>query len=250
MLAVTSIALGTAPLSAQVNIERLRRTDLPAGFAGQAGLDFTLRAGNVDLLLLVPSARIDHRAERWIAFVLGQGDFGWRGGERFSSQALGHIRVGRHLSPRLTLEVFSQIDYDRPRRLTLRWLVGTGPRIHLVAREGWRVALGTAWMFEHEELDLPPEAAHPRETRSHRWSNYLTAAVRAGERLAAAGTVYAQPRFDDMQDIRLLGDARVAVQLVGTLSLQVSGALRWDGRPPDETEKLDLSVRTGVSVEW
>jgi hypothetical protein len=53
-----------------------------------------------------------------------------------------------------------------------------------------------------------------------------------------------------MQDIRLLGDARVAVQLVGTLSLQVSGALRWDGRPPDETEKLDLSVRTGVSVEW
>lgn len=250
LLLAASIALGPPTLSAQVNIERLRRTDLPPGFAGQAGLDFALRTGNVDLFLLAPSARIDFRAERWTAFALGQGDFGWRAGERFSNQALGHVRIGRVLSPRLTLEAFTQLDYDRPRRLRLRWLVGTGPRLHLAATERWRVALGSAWMFEQEELELPPEAVHPRETRSHRWSNYVTAALRAGERLGAAATLYAQPRFDEVEDIRLLGDARLAVQLAGTLSLQVAGALRWDGRPPDDTEKLDLTLRTGVAVEW
>lgn len=251
MLVAMALSLGAGPIAAQVNIEWLRRTDLPAGFAGQAGLDFMLRAGNVDLLLLAPSGRIDYRTEQWTSFALAQADFGWQGNERFSNQALGHVRVGRQLSPRLSIEAFTQLDYDRPRRLTLRWLVGTGPRVHLVATEGWQLTFGTAWMLEHEELALPPQADHPRETRSHRWSNYLTTAVRGGEnRVAMAMTFYAQPRFDDFGDLRLLGDFRLAVQLVSALSLQVSGGLRWDGRPPDDTEELDLILRTGVAVEW
>lgn len=243
-------ALFAGPLGAQVNTERLRRTDLAAGVSGQAGLDFTLREGNVELVLLAPSGRVDVVGDGWTLFLVAQGDLGWQRGERFSNQGLAHLRYGRQAASRLRLEGFTQVDYDRARQLTLRTLAGAGPRVTLLATDGWEVALGTAYMLEHEELELPAAAAHPRETTVSRWSSYLTARGAAGERLAGVTTVYVQPQFSDFGDLRVLGDARLSVQLAGALSLQTSGVLRWDGRPPDGTEELDLTVRTGVSVEW
>lgn len=238
------------PLVAQVNIERLRRTDLDQGLGGQAALEFTLRAGNVDLVLLAPSGRLDYLAGQWEGFLVARGDFGWQRGERFSNQALAHLRLGWRRSSRVTLEAFTQWDYDRPRRLTHRALIGAGPRLTLVASPAWRVAVGTAYLFEHEQLDLAPGSEHPAETHAHRWSSYFTAHGQSGERLAAVATIYAQPRFDDFGDVRLLGDARLAVQLAGALSLQLSTLLRWDGRPPDDTDRMDLTLRTGLGIEW
>jgi hypothetical protein len=249
-LAVAVLALFPPFLPAQVNIERLRRTDLDHGFAGQAALDFTLRAGNVDLVLLAPSGRVDYTAGQWDAFLVARGDFGWQHGERFSNQALAHLRFGWRSSPRVTLEAFTQWDYDRSRRLTHRALIGAGPRLTLAATPAWRVAVGTAYLFEHEKRDLSPGSTHPAETHAHRWSSYFTAHGRSGERLAAVATLYAQPRFDDFADLRLLADGRLAVQLAGTLSLQLSTLLRWDGRPPDDTDRLDLTLRTGLGIEW
>lgn len=238
------------PLAGQVNTEGLRRADLEPGVSGQAGVDFILRAGNVQLFLLAPSGRLDMAGERWTSFFVAQADFGWAGGERFSNQALMHLRYGYQVAERLTLEAFTQTDYDRSRRLSLRALAGGGPRLPLARSEGWELLLGTSYMFEHERLDLPPEALHPVETNAHRWSNYVTVRGGSGQRLGVVATAYAQPRFDDFGDTRVLGDARLAVQIIGALSLQVSGVVRWDGRPPDGTEKLDLSLRSGVRVDW
>lgn len=242
-------ALGP-PLAAQVNTERLRRSEAAAGLSGQAAVDFTLRAGNVELLLFAPSARVDLVGARWSMFLVARGDFGWQEGERFSNQGLAHLRYGRALSGRLRLEAFTQLDYDRARQLTRRTLAGAGPRATLLASGAWDAALGSAVMVEHEELDLPPGAVHPRETDAIRWSSYVTARGAAGERLAAVATLYAQPRLSDFGDLRVLGDARVSVQLAGALSLQTAGVIRWDGRPPDGTDELDVTLRTGVGIEW
>ena len=62
--AVVLLALLAGGLDAQVNTERLRRTDLDRGLAGQIGLDLTVRAGNVELVLVAPSARVDIGAAR------------------------------------------------------------------------------------------------------------------------------------------------------------------------------------------
>lgn len=252
VLAAATLALApvAGALDAQVNTERLRRTDVEQGLAGQAGLDLTVRAGNVELVLLAPSVRIDVRSARWNTFLVTQADFGWQRGERFSNQALAHLRLGYRAAEPLVLEWFAQGDYDRSRRLTLRALTGAGPRLLLVRTPAWEAALGTAYMFEHEELDLPAGAVHASRTDAHRWSSYVTVQGRAGDRLAAVVTAYAQPRLDAFADVRMLGDARLAVQLAGALGLQVSGLVRWDGRPPDGTDGLDLTVRTGVAVEW
>lgn len=237
-------------LRAQVNTERLRRSVEQPGVSGATGLTALVRTGNVSLVLVNATARLDYDAGRWITFLVGAGDVGWQDGERFSNAGLLHFRQGLLVRPWLQPETFEQIDYDRSRLLSFRALLGGGPRFNLLRGPLWHLSVGTAAMFEHEALDLPAGAAHPRETDVMRWSNYVTASAGTGRRIAGVFTIYAQPRFSDLGDARILADGRLAVQLSGTLSLTQTLNLRYDSRPPDGIRGLDTSWQTGLAVEW
>ena len=239
-----------ATLHAQVNIEQLRVTAAGMGVSGSAGANFSARTGNVELVLLNFDGRVEYRRPRWLTFVVGSHGLGWQAGTRFASQGLLHWRFGMHLTRLVTGEVFAQTDYDKSRLLTFRAVTGAGPRFTIAEGARWRLALGSAYMFEHERLDLPPDAVHPRRTDVSRWSNYISLAFADGERVGLVLTGYAQPEFADFGDIRVLGDARLAVRLTGALSLTVASNVRYDSRPPDGIHALDTTTRTGVAVEW
>lgn len=65
-----------------------------------------------------------------------------------------------------------------------------------------------------------------------------------------AATGYVQPRLSALADGRVLSDARLAVQLVGSLSLTVAARLRHDSRPPDDTGRLDPTIAAAARLEW
>jgi hypothetical protein len=249
-LVLGAAALPPPPLEAQVNIERFRRADRDTGWTAVSTVDLSLRAGNEDLVLVGLSGRIDHVGAATRSLVLVSGDLGWQRGRRFSNSGVLHLRR-TFLTPRAVHpEAFVQIDYDRARALAFRALVGTGPRVELVQGGGARLALGTAYMLEHERLDLPATALHPRRTTHHRWSSYLATSFGSGERLAAGLTAYVQPRLGDFGDVRLLADGSVAARAGGPASLALTLALRYDTRPPDGTRSLDATLKSGVAIEW
>jgi hypothetical protein len=233
-----------------VNIERLRRSADEPGITGMAGVNLTARTGNVELVLLNVEGRVDYTASRWLGFVVGNTDVGWQGGRRFSNAALLHARSNYVLRDGLILEAFAQIDYDKARLLGFRAIAGAGPRVDLLDTPRWRLTAGTGYMFEHERIDVPPTAAHPAETNTSRWTSYLTVRFAEGRRLSTAGTAYVQPRLDRFSDVRALGDFRLAVELVGSVSLVVTSRVRYDSRPPDGIRDLDTSLLTGLAVEW
>ena len=125
-----TLAILAAPrvLRAQVNIERLRRTETSTGVSGLAGANLTARAGNVQLVLLTFTGRLDYVRRRWLAFVVGNTDVGWQGGQRFSNAGLLHVRYNYLASPTVAAEVFGQIDYDRARLLAFRAIAATRAR--------------------------------------------------------------------------------------------------------------------------
>ena len=135
-----TVAILVAPrlLRAQVNIERLRRTETTTGVSGQAGANLTARAGNVQLVLLTFTGRLDYARWRWLAFLVGNTDVGWQGGQRFSNAGLLHVRYNYLASPTVAAEVFGQIDYDKARLLAFRAIAGTGPRFTLHSVGPWR----------------------------------------------------------------------------------------------------------------
>ncbi len=237
---------------AQVNIERLRLAGTDTSLSGTAGAEFTARTGNVSLVLLDLTGRVDYGRRRWVTFLVGSNEFGWQGGTRFSNQGLLHLRFGYHFTPVVTGEVFAQTDYDKSRLLSFRVLTGAGPRFTLTRRSGWRLAIGTAFMLEHEEYDLSPTTVHPHRIDDSRWSTYVALSDGGGDggRVAFAVTGYAQPRITDFGNLRLLGDATLAVRIVHALALTVSSNLRYDSRPPDGIASLDTTTKTGVALSW
>jgi len=239
-------------LHAQVNIERLRLTGADTSLTGMVGADFSARTGNVSLVLLDLTGRVDYGRRRWATFLLGSNEFGWQGGKRFSNQGLLHLRFGYHFTRIVTGEAFVQTDYDKSRLLSFRIIAGAGPRFTLARAGGWRLAVGTAFMLEHEQYDLPPTAVHPRRIDDSRWSNYLSLSYGEGDagRVALALTGYAQPRITDFGNLRMLGDLTFAVRIVHALALTVSSDLRYDSRPPDGIESLDTATKAGLAVSW
>jgi hypothetical protein len=239
-----------APLDAQVNIERLRRDVGTAGWSASSTADLAVHAGNVDLMLLGLGTRLDHVGAATHTMLVLSGDFGWQRGERFSNRGLAHLRRAFGSSRTIHPEAFGQIDYDRSRSLAFRALVGAGPRAELAHGETARVSAGTAYLLEHERLDLPVTAAHPRRTTHHRWSSYVAASFGSGDPLHAGVTAYVQPRLDAFEDVRLLLDGSVAARAGGPASLLLTVALRYDSRPPDGARPLDATLKGGIGIQW
>jgi hypothetical protein len=250
LLALLVLSVTAPPLAAQVNTERLRLADDTAGLSGDARGDLTVRTGSVSLVLLGLGGRIDVATGRTLTFLVGSGNVGWQDGRRFSNEGLAHLRHSRAIGPSLRAEGFTQLDYNKSRKLDFRSLLGLGPRFELVRNPAFHLAVGTAWMLEHERYDLPDSASHPQEVTTQRWSNYVSARLDPSNRLGIVLTTYAQPRFDDFGDIRILADARLALTLTGPVALTNSFNARYDSRPPDGVTDLDTTLRTGIAVEW
>ena len=105
-------------------------------------------------------------------------------------------------------------------------------------------------MFEHERLDLESGNVHPQWTSVHRWSNYLSSKVGFNEQTALAWTIYVQPQFDDPADVRVLSESRLGVELRRPVSLMVTVRMRYDSRPPDGTQSLDTTLKSGIAIEF
>lgn len=237
-----------AGLTAQVNIERLRPGEA-VGLGASLSADVTLRTGNVELVQLGLGGRVDYVRDRARAFLVSSGDLGWQGGERFSNEALAHLR-GIYTPARLWPEAFVQVNYDKSRLLTFRFLAGGGVRIGLVSTGSVDLAWGSDYMFEREELDLPADASHPDETAVHRWSNYLSLRIAFNEQASLVLVTYAQPQLDDFGDTRVLSETRLGVDVTQAVAVVLTFRMNVDTRPPDGIEEVDTNLKAGVGLRF
>ena len=120
-------ALTSTPVSAQVNIERLRASDIDAGWSFETRLELASRTGNVDITTLGVDIRTDVVGAGHHTFVLGRGSFGWKDGATFSNEGLAHLRHTHFRQARISVEAFAQLDYDKSRLLDLRGIAGIPP---------------------------------------------------------------------------------------------------------------------------
>jgi len=247
------IALAAAfplPLSAQVNVEELRRDDPPLGYSGALGGDLTLRTGNVDLIQLGLNARLYRVTESVTTLMVGNGGLGLLGGSRFVSTGLFHYRQTYQYNDVISPEWYGQLNYDRPQLLDFRIVTGGGARTSFARGEWGQFGMGAALMLEHERLNLPDTAVHDDHTTVIRWSSFLTLRVVANENLLITATTYLQPVLGDFDDVRMLANFRIATSVTDAVDLTVSFDLRYDSRPPDGIFALDTNLRTGVRYSY
>jgi putative salt-induced outer membrane protein YdiY len=236
------------PTAAQVNIEALRRDTAGPGFSGTLGAELAVQTGNTELVNLGIRGRTDYRGGRLTTFLVGEATLGLLKGRQFTSTGLAHFRQAYALQPRLEPEWYAQVNYDKPRLIDRRALLGAGFRFRIGQRQGIRLWTGTGLMLEHEQLGLPSSATHPAETTVIRSSNYLSLRLTGGETFLLTSTTYLQPMIAEPGDVRILENLALVVGITSGVGLTVRFDLRYDSRPPDTIRSLDTSLLTGVTL--
>ncbi len=105
-------------------------------------------------------------------------------------------------------------------------------------------------MFEREHLDLTAGAVDPDRTSTHRWTSYLSSRIVVTDRATLVWSVYAQPAFDDLDDVRVLADVRLGVGVSRSFSLVTSFQILVDSEPPEDVESVDTTLKTGLTIEF
>lgn len=237
----------TASARAQVNTERMRALDAD-GVAAEVDGDVALQSGNADVFEVGLGLRVDARKGRNYTFLVGRVRYGEKDGDAFRNRSFAHLRYNRTLVPWLVGESFAQVERDGFAQLQLRTLGGVGLRVRYLDTETVKVFQGTTPMYEYESLDVDAVARHSAQTSRVRWSNYLNVRFQVTEATYLRTTLYVQPRVDAFDDVRVLNEAVLGVAITERVSLNVRFDLRYDSRPPDEVEDLDLALRNGITV--
>ena len=238
------------PMSAQVNVEALRRDEPPIGSSGTFGGDLAIRTGNVDFVQFGLNARLYRVTESVTRLMVGNGGLGLVGGSRFASSGLLHYRQTYDYNDLVSPEWWGQVNYDRPQLLDFRAVAGGGVRVSFASGDWGQFGMGAALMLEDERLNLPDTAVHDDHTSTLRGSSFLTLRLVPSEQLVITSTTYLQPAVANFGDLRTLANLRIATSVTNELDLTVSFDLRYDSGPPDGISALDTSLRTGLRFTY
>lgn len=235
-------------LSAQVNIEKYNSLDNIEGLTGNIGFYISAKTGNTDIQEFDIDGRINYSEEKFYSFLIGNGEYGWNKGVEFSNSALLHLRYIRKMYKNFNPELFAQINYNKSRLLLFRSLTGIGLRTTIISDSTTSFNFGTAYMFEHENLDLDKMSTHPDVTNHHIWSNYLSYSASFTRHSHISIVIYAQPRLDRFSDIRLLSENHLSARISKHVSLAIKFSLIYDSKPPDGVKDLDTTTKFGFTI--
>ncbi len=234
----------------QVNTEKFRADNDSTGFSGNVDISATAMTGNTDFQIINGDTRLNYNWGQSYTFFVGSAGYGWQNKEAFSNQALAHLRHVQSLNDFLQLEFFLQFDYNKKRLLLSRELAGTGIRLKLLSEESIKIRYGLAYMFEHEEYDLPANSSHGRITDANRLSSYATFNVLLKDGFNFISVTYFQPKITEWSDYKAISDNSFVSELSELLDITFGVSLRYDSRPPDTIKKLDTITKFGLSFKF
>ncbi len=245
--AALPLLLAAAPAAAQVNVEPLRQQLSEDGLGGRVQASVAGYAGNTDGVVLGSGAFVGWRGSRHVAYAVLTGDYTKLNGEVSVAKWFAHLRHNYRLLPWLFWEEYAQIDSDRFRRVTLRQLLGTGPRFQLLDSETAQLFYGASYMYEHTQLASDTENERGQGS-AHRFSNYLAVTVRCDERISLSSVAYVQPRFDRPADLRVLSVSSADFTITDRLHSRLDVVVRYGSRVPPDIERADLELKNSLEI--
>jgi len=228
---------------AQVNVEPLRRQLKDDGFGGRVQASVATYAGNTEGVILGSAGFFGARGLRHVMYTTLSGDYARLNGTVSVAKWFAHARYNYELTDRLWWEVYGQIESDRFRRVALRELAGTGPRVALLQTDTVELFYGVSYMLEHQ--DYSTDELDPDRT-AHRMSNYLAVTVKAQERIVLSNVTYAQPRLTRFKDVDMLSVSSADFTITKRLHSRLDAVVRYSSVVPVDIERFDLEFKNSL----
>jgi len=245
-VALALVFLFPAQAFAIVNAEDTTLLMDEEGLAGKVALSANGDRGNVTTNGVETSAllRLNHGKDTEILALNYK--YGQSRTVRNANKSYLHLRHRHALDEAWALEGFGQAQQDEFANLKLRTLLGGGVRWSQ-ERDAWRFHLGLGTFYEYEELRKSVVHA-----KSYLWraSTYMTADYLFNEHTKLHETIYVQPAWRSLADLRILNDTSLKVSLTDHLALSLTLEVSYDSRPPVGTVKTNVSYQTGIEYHF
>jgi hypothetical protein len=258
LVVILTVVLAARRADAQiVNVQgQLAKAPDKDGIVAQLEGKLDWRTGNNPLFQVGGLAALIIHRGKWLGLALVRGDYGESRGVTLSRKTFEHLRGRYTIDCRWKWEAFAQHEYDAFRRLSIRTLAGTGPVLQIINEKTIGVMAGAAYMFEFEQLgeNMLPDGRVPIDagdrTVFHRASFYVTGVEKLGSHVAIVQTLYAQPRLDEPNDVRLLAELSITMKITKRIALTDGLTIAYDRTPPDGVERADTQLTIGLIASF
>ncbi len=232
---------------AQVNVEPLRQQVTARKFGARINASVTTYAGNTQGVVFGGAALLGGRSKRNFGYLDLSGDYTRLSGVVSVAKWFVHLRHNFQINPDLWWEEYAQLESDRFRRVTLRELVGTGPRVRALHHPMFELYFGSSYMVENSLLDSADPDPEGQGT-FERWSNYVAATFNPDERIVISTVNYVQPRIDLFSDYKVLSVSGVDFKITNHLHSRVDATARYESRAPSDVRHVDLELKSSLEI--
>ena len=240
-------------VSAQiVNIEdrRSNHGDTIAWF-GAAGLGFNLVENGDGIITFRGDIAVEYQHLRHLFLSFSNFNLVRIEDKDFINDGFQHFRYNYRLNQRITLEAFTQAQYNERIRLRVRGLLGIGPRFSFLKPGKQKIYLGVLYMYEYgeekESLDQPDLITYHYDNRL---SNYLALRFQLGKQTTIASTSYYQPVITDPDDFRLSSQTQIVLAITEKLGFRTTFSITYDTRVPESVPNTIYRWTNGLKLSF
>lgn len=249
-IAFFMLALFPLLLSAQiVNIEeqRITGTNDSVHWYGHLRLGANFVKVQEEIMQLNANAQVEHKMGKSLLLFLMDARFLRAGGTDFNNAGFAHLRYNRKLTDPLSIEFFTQAQYNHLLFIELRALVGGGLRYRIFksANGKNRVYAGAAYLFEHNQFTDETEDRH-----WHRLSSYLSFTFRPWPGVTLVSTTYFQPKITYWPNHRFATEVRLDTPLGKKLSFFTDFSLQADTALPADAPVNTYAWQNGLTYKF
>lgn len=241
------LATHSAVASAQVNVEPFREQFTDERLGARLRASVASYAGNTRGVIFGSAGLLGVRSSPHFAYLVLTGDYTRLNGVVSVAKWFGHVRHDYRLTRVWWWEEYAQIESDRFRHVTVRELVGTGPRIGLVQSPTLRLFYGVSYMYERTNLDTDTGEGRG-EGGAHRLSNYVAATLKVQERVVLSNVSYCQPRLDAPSDLVVLSVSSADFTITPLLHSRLDATFRYDSVTPADVHASDLELKSSLEL--
>ncbi len=234
-----------------VNIENKRIYDDTAGWSGTLDASFSA-VQNKDLLMTGAfRPRVQYKTRKHYYLFLTDWVYS-KGADRiYANSGMVHFRYAYRLKSKIDTvkkspwkwESYTQIQYNQLLDQRMRSVTGSGLRVKMYDKKGYKFFAGTSFFYEYEDIQSSGEKIH-----DVRWNTYLSWFIDPKGNFSFSGATYFQPALRDFNDYRLMGQYALTVRFLKRVDIRLEFTSFYDTRPPENVRNWIFSSSAGVRI--
>jgi hypothetical protein len=246
LIYIFSFSLLFLAANAQVlNIEQQRIITDTTGWSGTASFSSSYSKTSSSLLSINMKDHVQYKTKSslYLMFL----DYGLTTSKLsdFDRSGTLHYRYNYKFKPYMTIEAFTQGQFNKLLNVRFRWLTGLGPRFKVVGKKNFRVYAASLYMYEYEEVESPNFY-----NRDHRISSYLSVTLKNNKGTILTNTIYYQPLIKDFKDFRTFNQLDLLVKITKNLSFTTSWRYFFDSNPPEGVVHNTQYISNGIVYKF